>query len=340
LSDFQKVRGFEEAWRPPVKSKFITPRGMVTRAAGSGGDVRARLLRIAGHAPEVMVKLTGRTHDAPRLRTHLDYISRKGGLELEDRDGCLLRSRTLLKELAEDWGAQALTDSRRQSNSPLSRSIVVSMPTPTDPALIEDATRAFAQEVFAERFDYVFVLHTDALHPHVHLAVRALGDHGERLNPRKVDLEDWRQVVAQSLRDRGVEAEATPRRARGVTRKAESTPMRKIRELHEAGLGSPAKMLRAAYHEAAKAAFGHETAPRPWEISLLERQAKIRALYLAQANLLKASDDPKDRALGLKVEEFVRVMPAPDSQRLALARELRAASRGLEHPLGDKDRSR
>lgn len=46
--------------------------------------------------------------------------------------------------------------------------------------------------------------------------MRALGDHGERLNPRKADLEAWRQAFAQALRDRGVEAEATPRRARGV----------------------------------------------------------------------------------------------------------------------------
>ncbi len=62
---------------------------------------------------------------------------------------------------------------------------------------------------------------------------------------------------------------------------------------------------------------------------MLRRLAQVRALYLAQAGLLKTSADAADRALGLAVESFVREMPAPDSQRLALARELREANRAL-----------
>lgn len=104
------------------------------------------------------------------------------------------------------------------------------MPASTDPLKLRDAARAFASEVFAERHDHVFVLHTDASHPHVHLAVRSLGDDGQRLNPKTADLEAWRQVFARRLRERGVEAGAPPRRARGVTRKAERTPVRKLRE--------------------------------------------------------------------------------------------------------------
>lgn len=64
-------------------------------------------------------------------------------------------------------------------------------------------------------------------HLPVHLTVRALGDDGRRLNPKKGDLEFWRQGFAQALRDHGVAAEATPGPARGVTRKAERTPLRK-----------------------------------------------------------------------------------------------------------------
>ena len=176
----------------------------------------------------------------------------------------------------------------------------------------------------------------------VHLAVRALGDHGERLDPRKADLEAWRQSFAQALRDRGVEAEATPRRARGVTRKPESGVLRRIRDRHEAGQGPVGTVRQAAYREAAKAAFQGESGRRPWEDRLVERQAKVRSLYLAQAELLKRSDHPTDRALGAQVEAFVRSMPTPDSQRLALARELRAANASLtrQRPDGGKERSR
>lgn len=342
MSDFQTVRGFEDVWRAPVLPLRRTARAILTpRGSPTGGDARARLARVAGRAPEVMVKVTGRTRDPGHLRAHLDYISRNGELEVEDRDGALITGRPAIRELVDDWSAIALADSRRRATTPFSVSVVLSMPADTDPTTVRDAARAFAREVFADRFDYVFALHTDAQHPHVHLAIRALGSQGERLNPKKADLETWRQAFAQALRDRGVEAEATPRRARGVTRKPERTPLRKIRERHEAGHGEPAKVRRAAYREAAKAAFKGETAQTPWETRLLERQAKVRALYLAQAQLLRRSGDPSDRVLGAKVEAFVRSMPQPDSQRLALARELRAANSALGRDrAASQDRSR
>src|SRR6185503_11619146 len=125
-----------------------------------------------------------------------------------------------------------------------------------------DAVRSFAADLFAGRHDYVFTLHTDTPRPHVHLSICSRGHMGERLNPKKADLELWRQIFAQALRDRGVEAEATPRRARGVTRKAERGPLRRIRERHEAGQGDPARVRRDAYREAAKAAFQSDHAPR------------------------------------------------------------------------------
>jgi len=331
MSDFQTVRGFEDVWRAPVLPLRRAARAILTpRGSPTSGDARARLARVAGRAPEVMVKVTGRTRDPGHVRAHLDYISRNGELEAEDRDGALITGRLAIRELADDWSAIALADSRRRASTPFSVSVVLSMPAETDPATVRDAARAFAREVFADRFDYVFALHTDAQHPHVHLAVRALGDQGERLNPKKADLETWRQVFAQALRDRGVEAEATPRRARGVTRKAERTPLRKIRERHEAGQGEAAKVRRAAYREAASAAFKGETARTPWETRLLERQNKVRSLYLAQAQLLRRSPDPSDRALGARVEAFVHSMPRPDSQRLALARELRRANLAMQ----------
>ncbi|HEY0435966.1 MAG TPA: relaxase/mobilization nuclease domain-containing protein, partial [Phenylobacterium sp.] len=284
MSDFQTVHGFEDAWRPPVLPRRRTPLAILTpHGSGAGDDTRARLARIAGRAPEVMVKVTGRTRDPGHLHAHLDYISRNGELEMEDRDGNLITGRPAVRELADDWSAIAFADSRRRTTTPFSLSVVLSMPADTDATTVRNAARAFAGQVFADRFDYVFVLHTDAQHPHVHLAIRALGDRGERLNPKKADLETWRQVFAQALRDRGVEAEATPRRARGVTRKAERTPLRKMRERHEAGQGAPAQMRRAAYRDAAKAAFEGDTEPRPWEAQTLERQAEVRGLYLAQA---------------------------------------------------------
>lgn len=279
-----------------------------------------------------MVKVTGRTRDHGHLAAHLRYITRQGELVAEDRDGLSITGRREVDELAADWTAIALTDRRRGPRTPISLSIVLSMPAATDPIRMRDAASAFARETFGGRHDYVFVLHTDAGHPHVHLSVRALGDLGERLNPKKADLEAWRQAFARTLRDRGIAAEATPRRARGVTLKAERTPIRKLRERHEGGGGAMPHVRAAAYREAARAAFGTGGGAPAWEVASAQRQRAVRATYLAQARILKASADAEDVKLGRAVEAFVQQMPAPDSQRLALARELREANEKRREP--------
>ncbi|MBI1198970.1 MAG: relaxase/mobilization nuclease domain-containing protein [Phenylobacterium sp.] len=341
MSDFQTVHGFEDVWRPPVRPRAIrTATALRPGAMGAGQSARARLTRIASRAPEVMVKVTGRTRDGAHLRAHLDYISRNGQLDLEGPDGALVVGKREVAELARDWATAAEADNHRRANSPVSLSVILSMPAGTNEIALRDAARAFAIEIFADQHDYVFTVHTDTPRPHAHLSVCAHGRTGERLNPKKADLETWRQTFAQALRDRGVEAEATPRRARGVTLKAEWAPLRKIRERHEAGLGEPAQVRRSAYREAAKAAFRGGTARPVWEDRTVARQAKVRGLYLAQAKVLGRSANPADQALGAKVEAFVRSMPQPDSQRLALARELRAANAALDRNRPDDGRER
>ncbi len=344
MSDFQTVHGFEDAWRPPVLPQRRTPLAILTlRGSATGDDVRARLTRITGRAPEVMVKVTGRTRDPSHLRAHLDYISRNGELEMEDREGALITGRPAVRELADDWSAIAFADSRRRTSTPFSLSVVLSMPADTDAAIVRDAARAFAREVFADRFDYVFALHTDAQHPHVHLAVRALGDQGERLNPKKADLESWRQLFAQALRDRGVEAEATPRRARGITRKSERGPLRRMRQRYLAGQGALARVQAEKLREAARTAVEGAGVPQVWEVSIVQRQRTIRSLYLAQAQLLGASSDLADRRLGEALAAFVRKMPSPDTERLWLSRQLRDLDRlraadMSKHRSGEGDR--
>lgn len=322
MGDFRFSTGFDELWRPPVRTRRVAPEGVLHPSAAT----RARLSRIVRRAPEVMVKVTGRTRGVEHLTAHLLYITRRGELEAEDRDGWPVSGRAEVVERARDWEAIAALDSRRGPRTPTSHSIVLSMPAQTDPLKLRDAARAFAWEVFGGQHDYVLVLHTDTGRPHVHLSVRSLGDEGQRLNPKKADLEAWRQAFARRLRERGIEAEATPRRARGVTRKAERTAVRKLRErLAADGRGRP-RVLVEAYKDAAQAAFGAQVEARPWEIATARKHAQTQARYLAETRRLLSSPDQADQALGREVEAFVRGMPRADTQRLALARELRAAN--------------
>jgi type IV secretory pathway VirD2 relaxase len=333
------VAGFEDVWRPVALNRR-SPRPVLSPPPADTNP-RARLRRLAARAPEVMVKVTGRTRDPGHLRAHLDYITRNGELPLEGPDGVPLQGRVLVRDLAEDWALGAAVDPRRRAGAPLSLSLVLSMPAATDPGVVRDAARAFAVQAFDGTFDYGLVLHTDADHPHVHLAVRRMGWNGERLNPKKADLQAWRELFAQALRDRGVEAEATPRRARGVTRKAERQSVRKMRERAEAGTGPLPRVRRLAYQDAARATFGEAAQAPAWEARSLERQRRTRALYLAQARLLAASPHPQDRMLARNVEAFVTAMPPADSQRLSLARQLRDANERLRSsPPADRGRDR
>ncbi|WP_332767583.1 relaxase/mobilization nuclease domain-containing protein [Phenylobacterium sp.] len=323
MTEIRPIRGFEDIWRPVANHRAFAKDAII--ATGSPIATKARLARIVVRAPEVVVKVTGATRGAKGLKAHLDYISRRGDLPLEGRGGEVLVSRQAQQELAADWAWGADVDGRRQERTPLSRSLVVSMPEGVSPDEVFAAAREFVAASFGQKFDYVLAPHLDVGHPHVHVAVRALGDSGERLNPSKADLDQWRQTFAEALRVRGVEAEATPRRARGVVIKSERTTVRMMRERHELGLGDEPRVLAAAREQAARAASEPPHDADPWNVQLRERWMTTRAAYGLAAKLLAKSPDPADQALSLKVASFALSMPAPENRFHLLAKELREA---------------
>ncbi len=263
-----------------------------------------------------MVKVTGRTRDGGHLRRHLDYIGRNGAVRLEGPDGEILADRSAFRALAEAWAEEQAVQPGRRRDTPLSHSIVLSMPRGTPPDRLEDAARAFAQAVFADRFDYAFAVHDEGKHPHVHLTVRSLGREGQRLNPRKADLQAWREAFAGQLRARGVEAEATPRRVRGVVRKAERTPVRKMRERFSSGGGKPSRVLDGAVRDA----LANRGEATPWRVAIVERQRLIRRSLLAEAVRLAAAETEEDRRLGRALQQFVRERPPVETQAEVIRR--------------------
>lgn len=323
MSDFADISGFEELWRPVARSRRVPDRGVLPHAVPSAAEAKARVARIVSRAPEVMVKITGRTRDPEHLQAHLKYISRHSALPLEGRDGEALASRRDIEELGADWATE---DLRQRRDASLSVSIVLSMPAGTSAVRTRDAARAFAQEVFGERFDYVLALHTDAGHPHVHLAVRSLGADGKRLNPRKADLDHWRQRFAQKLRERGVAAEATLRRTRGITKKPEGIAVRKLRERYQAGRGPPPRVLESAFADASRIVAGHPV-EQPWVHHILQRRRSVRAAYGAIVGALARSSDDRDRALAEDVRTFLARMPLPATRRAELVKAIRLLSR-------------
>ena len=183
--------------------------------------IRDRLALTVKKAPEVMVKITSSSKGMRQIGRHLDYISRKGQLDVEDQDGLIVRGRDELKELKEIWRFGGPEEIGEVSDRRDTLNVVFSMPAHTDEVSLKRAVRAFAAKEFGGH-QYVFAYHTQATdpdpdppaHPHIHLAVKVHGQDGHRLNPRKADLQRWREDFAGELRAHGIEANATSRLAR------------------------------------------------------------------------------------------------------------------------------
>lgn len=322
MKDPGRPGGFEDDWRQRLHPGRTTPQTL-KRPRVDFILPPARLARLVAGAREVLFTVTGAIHSRPQLVRHLDYITRKGSLQLEDQDGFRLEGRKALMELADDWDGVRKADSLARPDSPIGRTTVFSMPPGTDPQALEGAVREAAVRQWRERFEFAWVRHADTDHPHVHLVICALGAEGARYTPDRADLRHTREAFSEALRDRGVAAEATSRVSRGITRKAEPIAIRKMREQYERGEGPMPRTLEAAYLEAADAAFDPTDPVRPWELRIVQTQSNLRGLYLRQADLLARSADPGERRLAQGLQTFVAAMPPPDTRRLEMARKLR-----------------
>jgi len=99
-----------EATRPAFRVRYIhdpasTPRFPLYASYGvaTGPTARAKLARIVRKAPEVVVKVTGRQRGGRHVKAHLDYIGRKGSVEIETRDGEILTTKDDIDERAAEW---------------------------------------------------------------------------------------------------------------------------------------------------------------------------------------------------------------------------------------------
>lgn len=312
---------------PPISYVWETPNRRPRRAEWDVPDpaapgrltpaMRAKLERIVRRVPEVMVKITGRTKNVAHLKSHLAYITRNGELDAETEQGATLAGRSGLKDLQQRWEDDAGLDNKRRRDGSLSINIILSMPAGTDAVAVKDSARAFAIETFGYNHDYVFVQHLDDKHPHVHLTIRSLGHDGKRLNPRKADLQAWRERFAGELRLRGIAAEATPRRTRGRVRKAHRGAVLAMRKRKV----TP-DVDRFARNEVLLKVRGGRTAKHPWDEKIKSRQDAIRRRYLDYAAELQRSGVTEDQALVHQIRQFVSDMPAVETRRHVLKKEL------------------
>ncbi len=285
-------------------SKTLNP-SVAARAGGTtkrAQQVREKLKRTVRATPEVVVKITSSCRGMGQVGRHVDYISRKGELELEDQDGFLLKGRDDLRELKADWQASGPEPIARTSQRRDTLNIVFSMPAFTDEVAMKRAVRAFASDVF-NGHQYVFAYHTQAsdpdpnppAHPHVHLSVKIQGRDGRRLNPRKADLQQWRDGFAQALRAHGIEANATHRLAR----------LQRHRGPSRAKLAMEARGQSASAKPTSKAAKTHG--------ALGEKRLSY---YRVVTDVLARSSSAEDRKLATELATFLEEVTMGPTKRV------------------------
>jgi hypothetical protein len=267
--------------------------------------VRRRIhAAVVRKAPQVMVKVTGGGRGMAKIAAHMRYISKGGLLPFEDDRGVVRDGAEALRDVVDQWrcgGARIPEHSERRE----AFNVMLSMPAGTKPEAVRHAAREFAKAELANH-RYVMVLHTHQANPHVHLAVRAEGRDGHRLNPRKPDLRRWREVFAEKLRELGIEAEASSRVVRGSRHRNERLWQRKARRAAPAREDKTPALTRS-------------------------RRGAIQA-WARLTLALEASDDPTDRALAQSIRGHVRTMPglAELMREVSKQRELPGMSRTID----------
>jgi hypothetical protein len=281
----------------PPKGKKTKGGTLLGAAAGAMSLVSANKVRgfvraaVQPRAKQVVVKITGGGKGLLAVAAHFRYIARQGkpevdgrgqSLELEDERGNKITGAEAIKDLQYDWrmaGSYIPDESHRKE----AFNIVLSMPAGTDAVRVLDSARAFAKETF-EGHKYVFALHDDTDSPHVHLAVRAERSDGKRLNPRKADLQKWRERFASQLQDRGISAVATRASTRGVTT-------------------APRRLWQARVGEDGRGRVDSPRARSPESVAQARREAIDGWGQIAKA--LASSPERLDQALALDVVKYV-----------------------------------
>lgn len=275
--------------------------------------------RTVRRVPEAVVKVLSRdSNKYASISKHLNYISRRGKLELETDDGNQMQEENLGNRLMEDWDLD-LDEHRRQSalssaggRAPpkLVHKLMFSMPPGTPAQGVLAAAKSFLREEFALKHRYAFALHTDEAHPHVHAVVKAVSEQGIRLNIRKATLREWRSEFARHLREQGIEANATERAVRGEV----TTP--KMDGIFRAARREASTHIHARVEQAAADLAKGNRQPDFGKARLLQTRQSVERGWSALSEILS---DHGQRTLAEDIRRFVDEMPLPRTEREQIA---------------------
>jgi hypothetical protein len=236
------------------------------------------MLQTASRKTQAIFKISSYGKGLHKIAAHLNYISRRGKLELEDQDGNKLLSLQEQKQILKSWSPDF-------GDNPRSRDtmhIVLSTPPGTDREKAFNAAKEFLENEYkTSNHEYLFVAHKDTNHPHVHAVIKMLSNYGQKLNPRKAYLHQVRQKYAEICRSHGIDVEASSRAERGlagITTRSELVQMRM--RAHKTQVDT--KLVQKIESERQL----HEIPTHPSEEKMQKRNQIIRKRYADKATRL------------------------------------------------------
>jgi hypothetical protein len=233
------LKGHRFAWRIEERDSSTTIQ-LVAVAASSGHDENGKRERIYANAKSLdrlydkIEQAFGRdsdfsnpvwVHGTDGATTQLAGLTKAGQLHAETDAGASIvaaADRLFAKlpsnanrakpanfnpnlQLAKSWQPSMRSSSPRDFAH-----VILSAKPGTDKEAFMDAARATLAKEFAGH-EYVFVMHTNRQHIHVHAAVRLTSPTGEKLHPGIQDFNRWRETLAEEARERNIPMEAVRR---------------------------------------------------------------------------------------------------------------------------------
>ena len=290
-------------------------RGKSVKYSNSTQFLKERLKAIVEKHPQVMIKITGGNHTKPQIKAHIDYISRNGNVELETENGEIISGRLSQDEIGQRWGDDDLLNEEGASKFKQNYHIVFSMPEGTDKTAFSIATKETIHKLFGENHQFFMAQHNDTDKPHIHVCVKAIGFDGKRLATHKADIQEWREVYAETLREHGIQAEATKRAVRGSFKKAMPSKLKQMED------NNP-KAFKDYQKRDTEQMKRNTQAGKAYKESRAVRKAKQTNAYVKKVygkiikELEKGDNEDKQLANGLK--EFVGQMDKiqPKAERI------------------------
>jgi len=215
------------------------------KRAGRIFDTRKSLGAVEGQlksafGAETRVEMHGFSHGVEGVARALGQLQKGGHAIIAvrmDGSGAFVGQhevgggRSILDE-ARDWKR----DLRSQQRRDVAHIVLSAKPGTPKEAFVGAARAMLASEFAGHRF--LFTLHEDRNHLHVHAVVKMVSETGRRLHPKIEDLRRWRAVLAQEARERNIPMDAVSRFERA------NPPAYKMKDIRRVERGEASEALR------------------------------------------------------------------------------------------------